>query len=184
LNQKLKLIEKDFEDKLVNSQNNVKDPKAKHADSQTTFSNSHPTDTHDRPGDPPQNPQNNDKPPDFQTLLATKDQKGHNIIKTWTESPYFYVKCTLCRETEALSFENPQNFIFRLECPFAKPPDFQKYLATKDLKGHSVKLLETFEQTSYSPGEFRLGCSKCNFRHDIYFSQFADYVLPYKCLNA
>merc|ERR1719319_1946165 len=153
--QKLKLLEKDFEDKLVNSQNNVKAAKVNPADSLTTFTDSPQTDTQDRPADPPKKLQNNnDKPPDFQTLLATKDQKGHNIIKRSTQFPgYFRVKCTLCRDTESLNFENHPTFIFNSDCPFSKPPDFRKHLATMDLKGHSAILLETTEKSRSRHGD-------------------------------
>ena len=189
--QKLKLLEKDFEDKLVNSQNNVKAAKVIPADSLTTFTDSPQTDTQDRPADPPKKLQNNgDKPPDFQTLLATKDQNGHNIIKrsTQPQSWYFRVKCTLCRETESLNFENHPTFIFNSDCPFSKPPDFRKHLATMDLKGHSVILLETCEKTNgryHGYGHFLVGCSKCHMRSSIHFAvDVLDYALPYKCQNA
>ena len=187
----MKLLEKDFEDKLVNSQNNVKAAKVKPADSLTTITDSPQTDTQDRLADPPKKLQNNnDKPPDFQTLLATKDQKGHNIIKrsTQPQSFYFRVKCTLCRETESLNFENHPTFIFNSDCPFSKPPDFRKHLATMDLKGHSVILLETCEKTrDGSAGHFLLGCSNCNMRYPIYFAVDAlppSDALPYKCQNS
>merc|ERR1719319_757099 len=187
--QKLKLLEKDFEDKLVNSQNNVKAAKVIPADSLTTFTDSPQTDTQDRLADPPRKLQNNgDKPPDFQTLLATKDQKGHNIIKRSTQFPgYFRVKCTLCHDTESLNFENHPTFIFNSDCPFSKPPDFQKHLATMDLKGHSAILLETTEKSRSSHGEFLVGCSKCNMRYPIYFAVDVlppSAALPYKCQNS
>ena len=117
---------KTTKDKLVDSHNNDKATKAK-PDPQTTFTNSSQTDTKDRPADPPKKLQNNnDKHPDFQTLLATKDQKGHNIIKTSVFKDCFRMKCTLCHDTfqiDILYFENPQTIFFNSKGPFAKPPD-------------------------------------------------------------
>lgn len=69
---------------------------------------------------------------------------------------------------------------------FPKPPDFRKFLATKDLKGHSEILLETTENTRYKHGCFRVECSVCHARNVYvwYDMDRNDYVLQYKCHNA
>ena len=90
--QKLKLMEKDFEDRLINSQSNVKATKSKPVNHLTSFKWTSPqTNTQDIMAVDPKNVANDGdklpdfltlpfgKPPDIQKFLVTKDLIGHSI---------------------------------------------------------------------------------------------------------